>query len=772
MRWSWVGLLAVVLACAEAPRPVQTKTRWPVEEVAFTVRTVDPAGQPVPGVALVARGADRGSLVIKSGTTDATGTARLQVMPGWYVLQAEAAGFVSVTRTDARVPVTGEARLDVTLERAAPIAGRVVDAAGKPVAWATLRLRRSNETVSVPETQSDAEGRFRFDGVPAGSVMLQAEKYKWSPTRLELVAPAPELTVVMGGPGSLRVQVRGPDGQPLSGGPFSISSMDDFVSMDDMSPDELSPEEAQDATVFPQLPAGRYSISGRYTPVPGCEWTRGIVVQVLPGQQAEATVSFEGLHDAGPWRGRAVDANGKALDHGTVTAWWADEEPHGLGLSGRCKGVVGQDGSFAIPHVFKAPVLLTWEVTEGARGREARGPFPTGTGEAVVFRSVIGSLKGRVVRPDGQPVGFFEVNGLSPNNPRGEYVRYVDLTHTYQWVIDVWGFAPVLVRAQGREGEVLQVPDVVLEEGRTVHGRVFASNGRTGVPHQEVELMEEFDLDGNGRPRSRWAMTDAEGRFELKHVPGRRQFLRVASKEHGTVLHALETNETAARLRLVPNAELHGFVTDGAQVPLAGVNLEVRCEGGFKMSARSDGSGHYAMNIPADRECFVHPEGSPLNLRPPRPPQPPPVFFSSTRLRVPSGSRQSSDFEPRQGPASLEVSVEATLEFVTAFVLPGDVAWPRSPEALDALMRAGFGADPMPNTWESEDGSESFVPHFLLGADFRFSHLPLGHYTVFIRDEMDGADAILRIPVELTRTGVHVIKSARPGRGGGRPYTR
>ncbi|NRD49447.1 carboxypeptidase regulatory-like domain-containing protein [Corallococcus exiguus] len=772
MRWSWVGLLAVVLACVEAPRPVQTNTRWPMEEVAFTIRTLDPAGQPVSSVRLVARRADRGSLVIRSGTTDATGTARLRVMPGWYVVQAEAAGFVSVTRADARVPVGGEARLDVTLERAAPIAGRVVDAGGKPIAWATLRLSRSNETVSAPKTESDAEGRFRFDGVPAGRVMLQAEKYKWSPTRLELVAPAPELAVVMGGLGSLRVQVRGPDGQPLPGGPFSISSMDDFVSMDDMSPDELSPEEAQDATVFQQLPAGRYSISGRYTPVPGCEWTRSIAVQVLPGQQAEATVSFEGLHDAGPWRGRAVDANGKALDHGTVTAWGGHEEPPGLGLSGWCKGVVGQDGSFTLPHVFTAPRVLTLGAPEGAQDWEARGPLPAGTGEAVVFRRVSGSLKGRVVRPDGQPVGFFEVNGHSPNNPRGEYVRYVDLTHTYQWVIDVLGFAPALVRAQGREGEVIQVPDVVLEEGRTVQGRVFASNGRTGVPHQEVELVEEFDLDGHGPYRSQWAMTDAEGRFELKHVPGRRQFLRVDSKEHGTVLHALEPNETAVRLRLVPNAELHGFVTDGAQVPLAGVDLNVHCEGGFKMSARSDGSGHYAMNIPGDRECFVHPEGSPLNIRPPWPPQPPPVFFSSMRLRVPSGSRQSSDFEPRQGPVSLEVRVEASREFVTAFVLPGDVPWPRSPEALDDVMRAGFGSDPMPNTGESEDGHESFVPHFMLGADFRFSHLPLGHYTVFIRDQMDGADAILRIPVELTGTSVHVIQSARPARGGGRPYTR
>ncbi|MBN8467816.1 carboxypeptidase regulatory-like domain-containing protein [Corallococcus exiguus] len=767
MRWSWVGLLAVVLACAEAPRPVQTKTRWPVEEVAFTVRTLDPAGQPVSSVRLVARRADRGSLVIRSGTTDATGTARLRVMPGWYVVQAEAAGFVSVTRADARVPVGGEARLDVTLERAAPIAGRVVDLEGRPVVGARLGLSLANEAVSIQPTESDADGRFHFDGVPAGSVTLRAEKDDWSPTRLELVAPAPELTVVMGGLSSLRVRVLDPQGRALPGVATHIDAMDE------RRPFERFPKQGPEDVVFQQLRAGRYIVTGRYAPSPECWWERSIEVQVAPGTRTEATVSFEGIHGLGPWRARAVESKGQGVADREGMAWTGSTSTTEAGLRGKCDFRTASDGSFILPHLMETPDFISMTDSSARFDWRSQGSPPPGTGEALVFRKDGGALKGRVVRPDGHPVGYFEVDGHPPHNPRGEYVRNVGMTHAYQWIIDVLGFAPALVRAQGREGEVLQVPDVVLDAGRTVRGRVFARNGRTGVPHQEVQLVEAFGLDGHGPPRRlRAVMTDAEGRFDFEHVPGRLQFLRVDSKEHGTVLQALEPDETAVRLRLVPHAELHGSVTDGARVPLAGVRLNVRCEGGFTVNSMSDGAGLYSMNIPGDRECFVHPEGSPLNIRPPFPPQPPPVSFSSTRLRVSSGSRQALDFESRAGPASLDVSVEASRELITAFVLPGDVPWPRSPEALDDLLRAGFGPDPMPNTWESESGHESFAPHFMLGADFRFSRLPLGHYTLFIRDEMEGTDAILRIPVELTGTGVHVIQSARPGRGGGRPFMR
>lgn len=765
MRWNWVGLVAVVLACAEAPRPVLK--RWPLEEVPVLVHVTDAASQPIPGVSLIARRADRGSVVARGGTTDATGMARLQVMPGWYVLQADAPGFVSMTRTDARVPFSDAPRWDVTLERAAPIAGRVVDAEGRPVARARLRLLRAGEPLSLPATESDAEGRFHIDGVPAGVVTLRAEKDNWSPTRMEFTAPAPELMVVMGRLGSLRVQVLDPQQHRLPEPSAWLALADED---EDAPALTLNPTREPGAMLFPDLPAGRYHITGRYTPLAGCEWSRTIEVQVLPGQQAEATVSFEGTQGFGPWRARALDTSGRALGAGLVRAWMGKDREDTPGLRGRCAARVEQDGAFSLSHVFEPLFMLTWDSDEPAPTRMLKGALVAGTGEALVFPREGGALKGHVVRPDGLPVGYFEVDGHFPDNPRGEYVRSVWMNQTYQWVIDVLGFAPALVRAQGRDAEVLQVPDVVLDVGRTVQGRLFASNDRTGVPNQEVQLVETFDLDSPSPRRPRAAMTDAEGRFRFDHVAGRRLYLRVDAKEQGTVIHGLEPGETAARLRLVPNAELQGSVTDGARVPFAGVRLDVRCEGGLRVSAGTDGAGHYAVSIPANRECFVHPECSPLNVRGGS--QPPPASFSPMRLRMKAGSRQVVDFEPREGMASLHAGVDASREFVTAFLLPGDVPWPRSSEALDALIRSGFRPDPRPDTWESEEGDAFFIPSFMVGAGFDFNHLPLGRYTLFIRDEMDGADAVLRIPVELTGTDVHVIHSERSGHGGGRPYTR
>ncbi len=57
-------------------------------------------------------------------------------------------------------------------------AGRVVDAAGKPVAGATVKLgERSLVAIQISdETRTDAEGRFRFDGHTFYHVQIEARK--------------------------------------------------------------------------------------------------------------------------------------------------------------------------------------------------------------------------------------------------------------------------------------------------------------------------------------------------------------------------------------------------------------------------------------------------------------------------------------------------------------------------------------------------------------------------------------------------------------------
>lgn len=65
-------------------------------------------------------------------------------------------------------------RVDLTLERGHAVDGRVIDASGSPIDGARLRLGGGEE--KRKNTSSQADGSFRFDGVPPGAYDLRAEK--------------------------------------------------------------------------------------------------------------------------------------------------------------------------------------------------------------------------------------------------------------------------------------------------------------------------------------------------------------------------------------------------------------------------------------------------------------------------------------------------------------------------------------------------------------------------------------------------------------------
>jgi len=63
-------------------------------------------------------------------------------------------------------------RVDLRLRRGATVAGRVLDAAGQPVADAFVRARPEGEEDPPFRGTTDAEGRFRIENVPAGPLTL------------------------------------------------------------------------------------------------------------------------------------------------------------------------------------------------------------------------------------------------------------------------------------------------------------------------------------------------------------------------------------------------------------------------------------------------------------------------------------------------------------------------------------------------------------------------------------------------------------------------
>ena len=140
----------------------------------------DPDGQPVSGatVQVMRFGPDRDQE--RTTTTDGDGRFRITGLPHELVdVTVQADGYPTFVLPGAR-PATGEL-IVIELAAGASLAGRVVGASGNGVAGASVRLKpdittRLRSHISSRDTfkRTDADGRFRFDHVIAGTWSLEA----------------------------------------------------------------------------------------------------------------------------------------------------------------------------------------------------------------------------------------------------------------------------------------------------------------------------------------------------------------------------------------------------------------------------------------------------------------------------------------------------------------------------------------------------------------------------------------------------------------------
>ena len=722
MRWSWVGLLAVVLACAGTARP-GVEMPGPAKDVAWTFRVLDPEGQPVPGARMSVWRADQPQASALPGTTDARGTGRLLLKPGWYAAEIQAPGFVTAFRTDIRIAPESKPWIDLSLARSVPFSGRVVDAEGNPLDSVLLRFVSSNVATPVVQTSSDAQGQFTFAGVPAGEGLLYCSKSDWSWRRLEVITPQPGLTVVMGRYSSLLVRVLDTQGRVV---PNAMSFMNPLDRPFDISNES---ERTPEGTVHLRLGAQRYRVTASYARAAGCRWDRNVDVEVLPGQQA-IIVSFEGVAGAGPWTGQAVTPDGRPLADMELRATPL-KSPDGRGPGGECVTTTGPDGRFALMHPLARPYKIELRSRDGLYrlvGVAVQDPSSP-NGGSVVFHPP-GALVGRVLQPDGQPLKEYWIESSTVANREGRFASTTDTSRPYSLSIRARGMAPFRLRAEARAHEERRVPDITLDPGHTVVSRVLQEDGRTPVPKARVELVNPADLD-NPRAEYIWAEeADEAGLVRFEQVPRGPVFLRVNEARGGTALYEVGAREDRVALRLTADAVLQGFVTDGARVPLAGVTVQALCEAGLDTRTTADEAGHYVLRVPGDRECFVH--VSEEQLRDAPWPRPPPLVFSPQPVALSPHERERRDFVPRNGGATLQVHFRESRERLETFLVPGHVKMPKTYGALRLLQRSGFTSDPAARNCPSEDPD---VPGYRYWrADFAFSHLPPGRYTLFVVD--------------------------------------
>lgn len=162
--------------------------------LALRGRVVDERDQPVTRFTVRADSRRDGSMVWRSDWEltqkfeSEDGSFALEgVREGDWALTVNSKGFATPKEHRVKAPQSDEDGLVVRLSRFARVRGIVVDAAGKPVAGATLEVASDSSRASMvfqrgEQDASDEEGRFELDDVTPGASKLTAKHAQHAPS--------------------------------------------------------------------------------------------------------------------------------------------------------------------------------------------------------------------------------------------------------------------------------------------------------------------------------------------------------------------------------------------------------------------------------------------------------------------------------------------------------------------------------------------------------------------------------------------------------------
>jgi protocatechuate 3,4-dioxygenase beta subunit len=308
--------------------------------------------------------------------------------------------------------------LRIALERGASVSGTVLDASGRPAAGALVR------SGSVAAT-SDAQGRYRLDGVPSGLQRVEASApggmvARKGGVRLAAAAPASADLQLQAGVTITGTVVDALTRRPIAGARIAVAES------------HGSGAGSADPSAFARSDAkGRFSAAGL---LPGDHEVRavksGYLSATLPRVAASAKAAASAalaLVPAASIAGKVVDAQGKAVAGASVSL---EPVPGGRRFAGaRFRGPrsefstrTGPDGAFRLEGLAAIPSGVPLTASHAGFAPAERPGITLKAGQAltgIVLVLPAGlSVKGRVVDEVSQRVAGAEIR-VSPSEGRG-----------------------------------------------------------------------------------------------------------------------------------------------------------------------------------------------------------------------------------------------------------------------------------------------------------------------------------------------------------------
>jgi len=584
-------------------------------------------------------------------TTAGDGAYELSGEPSPEGIWAAAAGYVTGFERARRAAgdVPGPT---LALTPATAVAGRVVDAAGEPVAGVEIEaspqgetgmvVRMSSRPPSSLTARSSRLGAFRLGGLPAGEAYALAfRRAGYAETRIEVGKLAPfeqhtELEVVLRRGRRAVGLVRAEDDSPVAGATVRLTRRSDagggasrLVLRRLGGPEEdRGDEHATDARgrfEVGDLEAGRYDLEVEAegfarAAVPGVE---------VPEDVNEVDLGTVVLAPAAAIAGLVVDAEGRPLAAAEIRYDRDAERPAAFlaamlaGEPARARTDAG--GAFTLSGFRDGErVHLLVSRAGYVDATVAAVTVPTVEPVEVVLRTA-SRVTGKVVDADGRPLAGARVV-VQPEGQRFPGGRVETAGDGSFELADVApGRVEVSAEAPGYQGASLaglEVPaggelagvTLALAVGAVVEGTVFAPDALP-VIGAAVRAVEPGASTGLRFNAFAFATTDGDGRYWLDGLPPGRRTVIAQHDVYQRAARDVEIEPGVNRLDLVfaGGVEVSGRVTGpqgepvaGAQVMLAGDGFALRWP---ETASRDDGSFVFTGVLPGQYRLTAAKEG-------------------------------------------------------------------------------------------------------------------------------------------------------------------
>jgi hypothetical protein len=225
-------------------------------------------------------------------------------------------------------------------------------------------------------------------------------------------------------------------------------------------------------------------------------------------------------------RGQVVDSRGRPVPNA-----WLEAYPEGIAIVQSPISTyratfarADEQGRFSLGHLRFDRYRVSAQQPGYSRRGDSQALVPTGDAKVRLVLSEEGSIRGRVLLPDGRPATEYRLNGQPVRSPDGSFSYPVQRGSAVDLSFEAQGFAQHTRRVQaGRETQVA-LGDVVLEPPRTVDGVVTDSATGQPISGASIDLAAAgLPDDEDARMQARagaQVRTDGQGRFSLADAPG------------------------------------------------------------------------------------------------------------------------------------------------------------------------------------------------------------------------------------------------------------